>query len=145
MNKIASFQGENRFLSNFWLTNIEFEGIIYPSVEHAYQAAKTLDITARLTIRAAKTPGDAKRLSKVLKVREDWGQVKLDIMEKLCFQKFILNTQLRDKLAATGDAELIEGNAWGDTFWGVCKGEGRNELGKILMKIRDLNNSSLAQ
>lgn len=134
---IKEFQGEYRFLSNFWLTKVEFEDIIYPSVEHAYVAAKTLDFTTRKTIAAIQKAGDVKRFGRRLKIREDWEQIKLSVMEELVRQKFTTNLSLKEKLIATGEQQLEEGNTWGDTFWGVCRGVGQNNLGNILMKIRE--------
>ncbi|HEC65017.1 MAG TPA: NADAR family protein [bacterium] len=136
LSKINSFQGEYRFLSNFWLVPIVFEGITFPSVEHAYQAAKTLEIGWRHRIASLQSPGKAKRVGRLSELREDWEDVKLDIMEQLVLSKFSLNNGLRFKLLETGGAELIEGNNWGDTYWGEHKGVGKNHLGKILMKVR---------
>lgn len=133
---IESFDGPNRFLSNFTMAEVALDSVLYPSVEHAYQAAKTLDPGGRMAVRDCPTPGQAKRLGRSLKSRPDWPQVKLAIMEDLLRQKFTRHPGLRDKLLATGDQELVEGNTWGDTFWGVCRGEGTNHLGRLLMKIR---------
>ena len=132
---IAFFQGQYRWLSNFWPAEVKLDGVIYPTVEHAYQAAKTINQAARLAIAAQPTPGMAKRAGKLLPIREDWDDIKLDLMEDLVQQKF-QHEDLRAKLLATGDEELQEGNIWGDRFWGVCRGHGANHLGKLLMKIR---------
>ncbi len=132
---IDSFQGEYRWLSNFEPVDIVFEGELYPSVEHAYVAAKTLDRTARKAIALLSTPGAAKRAGRMLKVRPDWDTVKLDVMRSLTRQKYH-HARLRRLLLATGDAQIVEGNTWGDTFWGVCNGEGENHLGKIIMEVR---------
>jgi ribA/ribD-fused uncharacterized protein len=70
-------------------------------------------------------------------MRPDWEQVKILIMTSLVRDKFTRHQDLKEQLLATGDAELIEGNWWGDTFWGVCKGKGENHLGKVLMKVRE--------
>lgn len=133
--KIDSFQGKNRFLSNFWRVPIEYDGDLYPSVEHAYQAAKTDNFQDRLRIRLMPTAGDAKRAGRRVEIRSDWEQVKLDVMYQLVKQKFSAEP-LRSQLIATGDNELIEGNTWNDTFWGICRGRGENHLGKILMRVR---------
>jgi ribA/ribD-fused uncharacterized protein len=136
-SRIDSFQGEYRFLSNFWPAVVEYEGITYPSVEHAYQAAKTLDRNERRRIAAIVEPDDAKRAGRALpNQRKDWEQVKLRVMEDCVRYKFMHHAELREKLLATGDAELIEGNTWNDRYWGVCEGQGENHLGKILMKVR---------
>ncbi|HKQ50267.1 MAG TPA: NADAR family protein [Phycisphaerae bacterium] len=133
---ISSFFGEYRFLSNFWPAVVEYENITFSSVEHAYQAAKTLDMAERRRIAAIVEPGDAKRAGRALRLRPDWEQVKIGVMEDCVRYKFTHHADLREKLLATGDAELIEGNTWGDRFWGVCDGQGENHLGKILMKVR---------
>lgn len=133
---INSFTKEYRFLSNFYPCRVELDGDTYPSVEHAYQAAKTLSKNLRMPfMESAMKANEAKSLGKKLKPREDWNNVKLSIMEKLVRDKF--NTpKFSNMLLSTGDNELIEGNWWGDVFWGMCKGKGENHLGKILMKIR---------
>lgn len=136
-NQIDSFSGEYRFLSNFWPCRVEFEGQIYPSVEHAYVAAKTTNPLIRELITVIKTAGKAKRVGKAMSLRSDWEDVKENIMYELVKCKFSRDLELKEKLLATGDAQLIEGNTWGDTFWGVCSGFGDNKLGKILMKVRE--------
>ena len=137
MNKIDSFQGEYRFLSNFVGGIFDTNGDFWPSVEHAFQAMKTRDLGQREMIRNATTPGLAKRLGRTVTLRPDWGDVRVSVMEKLVRRKFCQNKELGKKLLATADAELVEGNTWNDKFWGVCKGTGQNHLGKILMKIRE--------
>lgn len=133
---INKFSGKYKFLSNFFPVKVEFEGSIYPTVEHAYQAAKTFHVTTREEIRNAPTPGAAKLIGKrIQSLREDWEQVKQDVMIDLCIQKFN-KEPYRTKLLQTGDARLIEGNTWGDVYWGMCNGIGENHLGKILMSIR---------
>lgn len=135
--KIDSFRGEYRWLSNFWPCDIEFDGVIYPSVEHAYVASKTTDKSIREKVLACKTAGDAKRLGRSFTLRDDWDEVKLKFMENFVYQKFTKNRDLSAKLVATKGSVIEEGNTWGDTFWGVCGGKGKNHLGKILMDIRD--------
>jgi len=135
--KIDKFTDQFRFLSNFWYCDIRYEGIIYPSVEHAFQASKTLVQRERMNIALLKTAGQAKRAGKKLRLRPDWEFVKLDIMQKLVTTKFKVHENLRHRLITTHDAELIESNTWNDTFWGMCNGVGENHLGKILMKVRN--------
>ena len=132
---ITEFQGEYRFLSNFPDAEVIWGGIKFPSVENAYQAAKCKNPEDRkrfLTI----TAGQAKRLGREVEITPNWEENKLWIMEALVSQKFHNIPEYREKLLATGDEELVEGNNWGDTFWGVCQGIGQNHLGKIIMKIR---------
>ena len=136
-NDILEFKGEFWWLSNFSSSNVIFDGFEYPSVEHAYQAAKTMDKDERKQVRDAKSPGQAKKLGRKVTLREDWEQVKLQVMEGLLRQKFSSESDLSSKLLATGDGLLVEGNWWGDTYFGVCMGTGENNLGKLLMKIRE--------
>lgn len=136
MSRIDRFAGEYAFLSNFWPCPVKLDGVTYPTVEHAYQAGKTLDPVFRDMIREAVKPAYAKRIGKAVALREGWDDIRLEVMRQLCWQKFAL-LDLRQKLLATGSVELIEGNTWGDKFWGVCEGVGENNLGLILMNIRD--------
>lgn len=133
---INRFLGSYFFLSNFYFVFVELDGELYPSVEHAYQAAKTLDKNERLTIQTAKDPATAKKLGRMVSHRRDWKEVNLSVMEGLLRQKFS-GGELRQRLLDTGNKEIIEDNTWGDTFWGVCNGKGENHLGKLLMKIRE--------
>lgn len=141
MNRIDNFDGEFAFLSNFYESGCIFEGINYPTVEHAFQAAKTLDKTQRMSIADAETPGKAKRMGRNVQLRPDWESVKTNVMRECLRSKFSVPV-LKIKLLSTGDAELIEGNYWHDTCWGVCNcekcgGKGENRLGKLLMEIRE--------
>ena len=137
MSEIREFSGRYRFLSNFHPVNVEHDGLVYPSVEHAYQAAKSLDPEEREVIRSCGSPSMAKKLGRHAKVREDWDDIKISIMAKLVYQKFASDTDLARGLLDTGDSLLIEGTWWGDRFWGICNGVGHNHLGKILMAVRD--------
>lgn len=132
---INSFEGEYAFLSNFYEHPISNGVITFPTNEHYFQAMKTLEDDERLAIARATTPGQAKRMGRSVKLRPDWESIKLDVMETAVRIKFT-DSELAAKLIATGDEELIEGNWWNDTFWGVCNGVGENHLGKILMKVR---------
>lgn len=135
---ITSFKDSFRFLSNFWPAQVKLDDVFYDSVEQAYVAAKTTDPAWRNKVRQCVSAAEAKRLGKRIPLRSDWGIVRLGIMENLVRQKFA-DPELRMRLDLTGDVELVEGNTWGDTFWGVCNGRGENHLGKILMKIRNEN------
>lgn len=144
--KIDGFTKLNFFLSNFYpcrpkditlkFLYEEDEGS-YRTVEHAYQAAKFESREMRLLIQSAKTPSDAKHVGHSCGMRSDWTQIRISVMSKLLKQKFA-DPMLRTLLLRTGDAELIEGNYWKDTFWGVSlkDGKGRNHLGKLLMRLR---------
>jgi hypothetical protein len=134
---IGPFEGRYRFLSNFYpLHNFVWRGEEWPTVEHAYQAAKVMGGPAWDRIRCAETPGQAKRLGSKVVLREDWETVKIPLMYELLTIKF-RDPYLFDKLIGTGDDELVEINTWGDTFWGVCGGKGENYLGMLLMLVRD--------
>ena len=134
---IHQFHGEFKFLSNFYHHPIVWENIRYPSTEHAYQAAKTMNVFIRQQMAHERSPGKVKRLGNKLTLRPDWEKVKLNTMLQLCQIKFAVDTDLARQLIATRPHVLVEGNKWGDTFWGVCDGVGENHLGKILMHIRD--------
>ena len=142
MKDITSFHGSNRFLSNFWPCNIVLDGEYYWTVEHAYQAAKTLELDDRKRVQKASTPGQAKALGRHLVMRIEWDVIKLRVMTDLVWQKFSNNPDLRKKLLDTKSARLVEGNTWGDTFWGVCNGVGENHLGDILMRTRTMLRSN---
>lgn len=134
-NIINSFKGQYSFLSNFYPVQVEIEGIVYPSVEHAYVAMKTMDIELRKQISLVETAGKVKRMGRTLNIRSDWDHIKLPVMFGLLRLKF-QKPELKLLLISTGDSHLEEGNWWGDTFWGVCKGVGENNLGKLLMRVR---------
>ena len=134
--RIDRFRGKHAFLSNFHGHPFEWRGRSYSTSEHAFQSAKARDERMRERIRAAASPAEAKRLGRRADLRLDWEHVKDDVMHSILKAKFAVPA-LRDALLATGDAELVEGNTWGDTYWGVCGGRGRNQLGRTLMRIRD--------
>ena len=134
---ISKFKGQYDFLSNFFMRAIIWEGVEYPSSEHAYQSAKTLDRVIRHRIANLPTAAKAKAAGKRLVVRDDWEVVKVDVMRDIVATKFRQHPDLAEQLLATGTAELREGNTWGDIFWGVNKyGTGSNWLGRILMDLR---------
>lgn len=135
---IDSFRGSYQWLSNFHERPVVYEGTKYPTAEHAYQASKALTIRDKETVLKAGTPGKAKRLGRSIRTRKDWDAIKDDVMLAIIRAKFE-NQELAARLCATWPHELIEGNTWGDTYWGVSmpSGKGQNRLGKILMQVRD--------
>lgn len=133
---ISSFHGAYRFLSNFYPVTVVLSGRTYPTVEHAFQAAKTFDGNARDHIMMAPSAGYAKHLGRLVALRPDWDRVKQRVMLELLRSKFT-NPVLRAQLIETGTHELVEGNTWGDRYWGVCGGTGENHLGKLLMQVRE--------
>lgn len=140
-DRVCGFFGLFRFLSNFFLVpnGIQFEGLTYPSVEHAYQAAKWPENKREEFTKCSS--GQAKRLGKKAPNfdKAEWEKNKVKLMTHLVFQKFAYNQDLKEMLLATGDAKLEEWNSWGDEFWGCNEdGEGENKLGQILMGVRDI-------
>lgn len=137
-SKITLFRNEYAFLSNFYPSPIEWEGLQFPNVECAFHATKTKDMHIREEF-VNLSPKMAKKKGRQLCLRADWEDIKVDVMRGLVWKKFITNQDLKEKLLATGDAELVEGNYWGDTFWGfdLRYGRGENHLGTILMNVRE--------
>lgn len=136
--QITSFRDKYSFLSNFFPCLIHYDGEFYPSVEHAYQAAKTNDPFEKRIIKECPSPAQAKKLGRKVTLRDDFEAQKVDIMRSLLIEKF-KEPSLKEALEATKNIDLVEGNTWGDVFWGICNGEGQNMLGKLLMEIRDQN------
>lgn len=134
-DEINDFAGEYKFLSNFYLHPIMFNGIDYPSSENAFQAQKSLDKNVQLEFQSI-TPNRAKQKGRQLKMRDGWNSIKNAMMRSVIRKKF-QDHGLRQKLLATGDRILVEGNWWGDEYWGRCNGVGENWLGKILMEERE--------
>lgn len=148
---IDCFDGQYAFLSNFYefeppievvYTGIDSIGIgkiTVNNTETAYQAGKAKNpvLYEKFTPREAKKAGKRESLNPVQKSRWD-SYMRLQLMERLLRKKFDNeHPQLQQMLLATGDEELVEGNYWRDTYWGVCDGVGENHLGKLLMKIRE--------
>ncbi len=136
--KIMQFRGEYSFLSNMYETPVMLFGVIYPSSEAAFQAAKCDDENDRNMFRNL-SGVEAKKLGRRIRMRADWEYVKEGVMFNVVLDKFQRNPELGKKLLETGDAMLVEGNTLGDTFWGVDlrKNCGKNRLGYTLMKVRD--------
>lgn len=134
---IDKFVDEFEFLSNFFCTPVYYNGQLYQNSEAAFQAQKTFDPSEREKF-STMSPGKAKRYGGGVILRDDWEYVKNDIMFDVVLSKFVTNPVLKKMLLDTGNEELVEGNTWNDTYWGVCNGEGQNRLGKILMKVRSL-------
>lgn len=149
MNRVTIDQFKNanyKWLSNFYPCEIEFEGKLYPTAEHAYQAAKTVDDTQRELIRLCPTPGAAKSLGRKVDCCPEWELLdamtsrpfKVEMMYQICRKKFFKHKELGDLLLSTEDHHLIENSTrWNDRFWGVASGRGQNWLGRILMDIRE--------
>lgn len=147
-NIINDFSGQYRYLSNFYKCYIEYKGVVFNTVEAAFQAAKVktnnnTDMIEALNAFAKMTPSEAKKAGRKVILREDWEKVKNDIMYELVRLKFTMNQELGLKLISTGNAYLIEGNTWHDNYWGSCKCQKckdrvkANKLGEILMYVRE--------
>ena len=140
---VLGFNGEYRWLSNFYPVKILYEGFSYPSVEHAYVAAKTIDPNKRRLI-SNMTAGYAKKYGRQIQIRDDWDDVKSEIMFGLLAEKFS-QKKFINLLLSTNNMYLEETNTWGDTYWGVCNGVGENQLGKMLMNIRSTLQEMMVQ
>lgn len=134
--KIDSFKNDYFFLSNFYEAEVTYDGYTYQSSEAAFQAQKCKNPKDREKF-THMTPSEAKKAGRSLDLRPDWEEVKYDIMHDIVLAKFREHSDLREKLLATYDAELEEGNTWGDCVWGTVEGVGDNYLGKILMDVRE--------
>ncbi len=133
---IDRFDGEYFFLSNFSASPFRINYVLFPTMEHYFQANKADNQNDYLHIAYAHAPGEAKRLGRKIQLRPDWEKIKDNVMLTGLRKKFE-DPELRSLLLATGDEELVEGNYWGDTYWGVCNGVGQNKLGKLLMQVRE--------
>lgn len=139
MTTIDCFQetdGTHLPLSNFWRSRLDIDTFMFQSVEHYYQAMKAAEVKDFDYIRQLPSPGGAKRAGRSIELRRDWEEIKLLVMRKALVEKFRLNTYEGDYLLNTGTALLIEGNTWGDQFWGQVRGRGWNWLGILLMARR---------
>lgn len=133
---INGFFGKYRFLSNFYDYPVRINGITFRSAENAFQSFKLADKSLREKTFATCLANQAKHLGKVIPLRSDWEDIKLDVMYQVVRVKFAFTPWLRARLLETGTQELVEENTWGDIFWGRVNGVGENHLGKILMRIR---------
>ena len=134
---ITEFSGRWTRLSNFAACSIWFEKHIYPSVEHAYQASKTMNKNERRHIRHLATPNEAKKEGQLVTQVRNWEAIKVETMRVLLREKFAQEPD-RTILLSTGEAKLVEGNWWRDTFWGESPlGTGQNWLGRLLMSTRE--------
>lgn len=154
---IDSFEGKYYFLSNFYypakvkliknlmpVETLYNSDLIFPTVEHGYVAHKNvaIDFAEKVASISGNKPGEAKKLGRTIRLRKDWDEIKVLVMEGLLEQKFS-EEKLKKKLLDTGAEELVERNYWHDNFWGDCRCKkcetkhGINTLGKLLMFIRE--------
>jgi ribA/ribD-fused uncharacterized protein len=125
----------NGYLSNFYPAKVVLDGIVYPTSEHCYQAQKATNREDLIFVAAQPSARDAKRAGYQIKLRDDWEDVKIDVMLKVLRLKFIQNTNLGKRLISTGDADLHE-NFPGDSYWSYNNGHGQDMLGTLLMMVR---------
>lgn len=145
-NAIMFFRGEYSFLSNFYEGKVfEYKGMKFTNTEAAFQSQKDLSREKEFKMLS---PAHSKRFGRRVNLRLDWEEVKQQVMYEVCYAKFTQDEDLKNKLLATGDKELVEGNLHGDRIWGMTyytpnkQWVGTNKLGIILMKIReDLKNN----
>lgn len=133
---IKEFRGKYYFLSNFYDYPVTYQGITYLNNESAFQAQKTLNENIKKSF-CNLDPSQAKRKGRRVQLRSDWEDVKDNFMYEIVLAKFSQDAKLKRMLLDTNDEYLEEGNTWNDTYWGVCRGRGKNKLGKILMKVRE--------
>ena len=137
---VTHFRNTHAFLSNFHPCPVVLDGVTYPSVEHAYVAAKTTNPSERAHIATLATPAAAKKAGRSLRPRDNWSEIRVGIMRDLLQQKFA-QEPFKALLLSTGKAAIVEGNDWHDIFWGRCncpthRGMGENILGKLIEEIR---------
>ena len=160
----VEFKNEKRFLSNMYpckivfeeihkikgmFPDVPFDGLSYGSSEHIYMAMKSENPLWHKIIQAMEEPRETKKAARkqlqtgllfetedVFSFRSDWDDVKYEIMRAIVYLKFIQNKHLADQLI-TLDGYIEERNDWNDTYWGTCEDIGENNLGKILMEVRD--------
>lgn len=142
---IKEFKNQYFFLSNFYECPIYYNKLVFCNAEAAFQAQKVIDEKEQykfINLNASQ----ARKLGKTIVLRKDWEEVKDNIMYEIVKRKFTVNKKLQQKLIDTKDEELVEGNWWHDTYWGIDSktGIGKNKLGKILMKVREEVKSSNA-
>ena len=134
------FRDKYSFLSNMYSCKVHYDGEVFPCVETAFQYAKCADENDHelfMNKRGFWVQGyTAREIGRKVKLRKDWNDYRLEVMYELLEDKFYHNEGLRKALCDTGDVYIAEDNTWGDTFWGVCNGEGYNMLGKMIMEIR---------
>ena len=136
---ILFYEGKHYYLSNFSSFMVEWMGALWPTSEHAYQAAKFQDMRIRKRIRRATSAHEAKKLARrhANEIRADWDEIKVGVMRQILTAKLQQHTFIRDMLVGTGDAKLVE-NSPKDSFWGRGPDwEGENHLGRIWMELRD--------
>lgn len=126
--------------NNSYKSEIQIDGVMYPTVEHYYQCAKFIETAPEYAekMRNTANPALVKNMGRTKKVeaRADWDEVHLEIMRIALVAKMDQHENIRNLLAETGDATL-ELESPSDPFWGIgADGNGENYLGKLLADIR---------
>lgn len=127
---------EHGYCSNFYRSPIKMNGKVYPTVEHYYQASKTLILEEHEMVRLLPTPKEAKFAGAHVTLRRGWDDIKAEVMLEGLRAKFTQHPDLKEKLLSTGDARLHENSPW-DKYWGYANGEGLDMLGRLLMQVRE--------
>ncbi|KAH9932375.1 uncharacterized protein B0H18DRAFT_1137707 [Fomitopsis serialis] len=127
--------------TNFAPYAIHWDGRMYPTTEHLFQAHKFMPHRPDLAERIRCLPSSRAALQEAGNLRPlqrtDWFEVNVRVMDDVLEAKVSQHFSLRDMLLQTGTSELVEDSPV-DSFWGCGQdGLGRNELGKALMRLRD--------
>lgn len=130
------FEDEYFFLSNMYPLQFTVKEVKYTSSESYYQARKASNLNDFLKIANSK-PFVSKQLGRKVKIVKNWNDIRIKVMEEALYYKFNSSLELREKLISTSNLPLVEDNTWNDKFWGVCNGKGENNLGKLLMELRE--------
>lgn len=134
-NSITKFIGEYAFLSNFYECQIKYKTLLFNSAESAFQSCKCKNEEDKIKFTTL-SPVESKKYGKRIQLIDNWDTLKNSFMTDIVYNKFNQNLSLKYKLLETYPLNLIEGNKWNDTYWGICNGRGLNILGKILMNTR---------
>lgn len=143
MDPIEDFRKTYYFLSNFFPSTVSYKDCEFPTVEHAFQAAKCTSAADFDKILNCRTPYEAKKLGRLVAIKDNWDSQRVNIMREILREKFCNNANLKELLVNTGQRKIVEGNYFHDNYWGQCLCEehrhiqGENMLGELLMKIRN--------
>lgn len=138
---VGFYPREFYVLDNFSSFQLDWKDRRWPTSEHAYQAAHFFDTSPELVeeIYKARSPHDAYKIAKSNsdKAPKNWDSIKVGIMEEIVEQKLLQNPYVLEKLKQTIGFEIVE-DSTKDDFWGWGPNkDGKNELGKIWMRLRD--------
>lgn len=146
MNDIRFYRASDKpfgAFSNLFKRPVEFQGEVFITAEHAYQAGKPRKESVKQWLMAAPSPALLAMAAHGLywwDIRSDWSKIKFDRMRQVLRAKFTQHRDLRDLLLGTGDARLVESATVDNPvnrLWGEVNGSGRNMLGVMLMELRE--------